>query len=152
MNSEYAVSRVNTNGLLDRLRSNIDSFFESIDHEAIEDLVFFFPPYSALYWCNAQDRGYFDDFMAAKRYFISKAGCINANVYDFQDVEFITALDNYKDTTHYSPVINDWMVKCFARKINTTNSGIAKERQIKLEERIADFRERYKDLFERVSN
>ena len=46
----------------------------------------------------------------------------NHNVYDFQAEELIGDLDNYKDTTHYKPEINDWMIRCFYNNNNLVNN------------------------------
>ena len=40
----------------------------------------------------------------------------NVTVYDFQAIPEICDLDNYKDITHYSAQINEYMVDCFANK------------------------------------
>lgn len=112
-NSKYALSTVDTNNLQERMQGIIDRLFETIKSEECE-YNFFFPPYSSLFWYNAQTNGYFDTFMWAKSYIYQKAEKIGCKVYDFQSAEFTTDLNNYRDTTHYKPEINDWMVDCFS--------------------------------------
>ncbi len=109
----YSVSRVNVDDLNNRMKSNIDKFIDQFDFHAGQH-IFFFPPYSSLYWCDAEDMGYFEAYMSAKAYFEKKACENGAEVFDFQAAELTMNLDNYKDTTHYSPEVNDWMTRCFA--------------------------------------
>lgn len=110
--------------------------------------VFFFPPYSSLYWCMTQDEGYFDIYMDAKRYFIERACSLGATVFDFQGEELTADLDNYKDITHYSPAISDMMVRCFAARDKIVDAdGI--DRAISRTRRLAsEFRARHGDLFD----
>lgn len=113
--NSYSVSEVEQDGLYERMKSNIDSFLSTIDINKGEH-IFFFPPYSALYWCDTKEKGYFDDYLKAKEYFVKRANECGATVYDFQSADVTMNLNNYKDTTHYSPGINDWMVRCFANR------------------------------------
>ena len=63
---------------------------------------------------------------------MSKAIQQNHNVYDFQAEELIGDLDNYKDTTHYKPEINDWMTRCFYNNNNLVNNETIAENETKL--------------------
>ena len=109
----------------------IDTFFEDIrDYKG--GYNFFFPPYSVLFWHNADKKGYIKPYLDAKKYFVKKAIQLNHNVYDFQSEELIGDLDNYTDTTHYKPEINDWMTKCFYNNSNLVNDEITAENETKL--------------------
>lgn len=113
LSEEYAVSDVVTENLYSRMTNRIDNYLATLDFEKGEH-VFFFPPYSSLYWCNAQNKGYFDEYLQAKEYFVQQVSKHGVMIYDFQCTEATMNLDNYKDTTHYTPEINDWMVECFS--------------------------------------
>lgn len=146
-NGQYGVSEVKLDGLYERMESNVDEFLASLDFEKGEH-IFFFPPYSTLYWCDAQKRGYFDVFLNIKEYFVNRANECGAIVYDFQSADLTVDLDNYKDTTHYSPEINDWMLKCFANKENIVtveNISVFKEGLI---ENVEQFVEEHAFLFD----
>ena len=125
------VSEVDNKGLNERMKKNIDKFFEDLK-DCKDKYNFFFPPYSVLFWHNADKKGYIKQYLDAKRYFVTKAIQQNHNVYDFQAEEFICDLDNYKDTTHYKPEINDWMTKCFYNNSNLVNDEITAENETKL--------------------
>lgn len=143
----YSVSAVDVENLLNRMISNIDMFLKDFDTESVS-YHFFFPPYSSLYWCDTQTQGYYDIYSEAKKYFIKKATALNCEVYDFQSEDITLDLNNYKDTTHYSPDINDWMVTCFASGKCLVTPEIYDLYQLRLLENTNRFRERYSDLFE----
>lgn len=146
VSGKYSVSKVDTENLYERMTAHIDDYLLKYDFEKGAH-TFFFPPYSSLYWCDAQNSGYFNAYLCAKQYFVERATEYGANVYDFQCADFTTDLDNYKDTTHYRPEINDWMVECFANRdylATTENYGTFQE---KLIENTNSFRNEYADLF-----
>lgn len=147
-NEEFAVSEVEVEGLYNRMTQCIDRYLAAFDFSKGEH-KFFFPPYSSLFWCDAQDSGYFDYYLQAKKYFVERASEYGAEVYDFQCAEFTMALDNYKDTTHYSPEINDWMVDCFANNSYVVTGENMDEFQKSLKENTIAFREMYSDLFDK---
>ena len=113
-NNLYALSSVRVENLYSQMTQNMESFLNSIEqiNHSNRDIYFFFPPYSSLFWYSAKD--YRDTYLAAKRYFIEQACSLGFTVYDFQSAEFTSDLNYYKDSTHYSPEINDWMTHCFA--------------------------------------
>jgi len=143
---QYQVSYVNTEGLYEGAVECIDAFFDQCDFEKGEH-VFFFPPYSSVCWVEYQMRGQFDAYMQIKQYFIGKALEHGIKVYDFQAAEFTMDLDNYRDTVHYMPPINDWMVECFAGE----DYVVTEENRLSFEEKLIEntsaFREKYPDLF-----
>lgn len=143
----YAVSAVDTDNLYQRMCVHIDDYLARFDFEKGAH-VFFFPPYSSLYWCDSQDYGYFDVYMRAKAYFVARAAALGAMVYDFQCTELAMDLDNYKDTTHYSPEINDWMVRCFAKGDYLATPENCDSFREKLMENTQRFREAYAELFD----
>lgn len=145
--NKNSASDVNTKKLYKRMTTHIDEYLMSFNFEKGAH-TFFFPPYSSLYWCDAQNSGYFDAYLRAKQYFVERAAEFGANVFDFQCADFTTDLDNYKDTMHYRPEINDWMVECFANKdylATVENYGAFRE---KLIENTNSFRNEYAGLLE----
>ena len=144
--SRYDVSDVDTTDLLDRMTHNIDIFFSGLDFTAGQH-IFFFPPYSALFWCNAQDRGYFEEYLEAKEYFIHKALAAGATVFDFQSDKLSMDLNNYKDTTHFSPAVNDWETEQFAESKYLVTEDNREELEQKLRENTERFRREHKEWF-----
>ena len=112
--SAYSTSTPDTDGLYERMTAEIDGFLESYIFQSDKKYVFFFPPYSALYWYTTQKDNYFDIYMDVKKYIVNKSSDKNnVEIFDFQSMAEICDLDNYKDTTHYSADINELMVDCF---------------------------------------
>lgn len=112
-----AVSSVDTDDLYNKMIKGIDDFFAGLNLSDA-NYYFFFPPYSSLHWCNVQNGGYLECYLDAEEYFIEKANENGATVFYFQAAEQTTDLNNYKDTTHYSPKLNDWMTHCFSNNEN----------------------------------
>lgn len=113
-NKKYQVSQINTDELYDRLVKNADWFFSQIDFST-GDYIFVFPPYSALYWYESVQQGYYHQFKDIKQYIAEKlSNYKNVKIFDFQSAEFIVDLNFYKDTTHFCGGISDWMVDHFA--------------------------------------
>lgn len=142
----FSVSLVETEGLYEGAVECIDTFFEQCDFEKGEH-IFFFPPYSSVCWVEYQLRDQFEIYMQIKQYFIEKALAYGVTVYDFQAADFTMDLNHYRDTIHYMPNINDWMVKRFA----DGNYVVTAENRLQLEEKLTEntntFRARYPDLF-----
>lgn len=123
----YKVSDIELDNLSNTMKTQIDLFFETITPN--ENYIFFFPPYSSLYWSDAASHGYLDTYLEYEEYFIKRAEQTGAKIFFFQDDELTTDLDNYRDTTHYSPAINDWMIYCFANNTHIVTSQTIKEAQ-----------------------
>lgn len=143
----YRVSEVDTTGLYEKMVDGIDAFFSQLNLRDA-NYFFFFPPYSSLYWCDAQEEGYFDAYLDAKEYFVEKAAESGAIVYDFQGADLTTNLDNYKDATHYSPEINDWMTNCFSLKENVITPDNCSEYREKIIVNMESIRKEYPAIFE----
>ena len=142
----FSVSHVDTEGLYEGAVECIDTFFAQCDFEKGEH-VFFFPPYSSVCWVEYQERAQFDVYMLIKQYFIEKALDQGLTVYDFQAAEFTMELENYRDTIHYMPNINDWMVECFASGEYVVTAENRLQLEEKLEENTNNFRLKYPELF-----
>ena len=141
----YAVSEVDLSGMSERMESNFDMLLStaaSVDGE----ISFFFPPYSSLYWYSSPD--YIDTYLEFKERFISQACKLGFTVYDFQSSSLCADLNNYKDSTHYSGEINDWMTCCFASGEHIVSPETAADFQQSLRDNIALFYKRYSDRLE----
>ena len=145
---KYAVSSVDTENLYQRMVEQIDAFLCQFDYSKGEH-IFFFPPYSALYWCDSRNEGYMDAYLLAKQYFVEQASGYGATVYDFQAEDYVMDLNNYKDTTHYSPEINDMIVKSFSEGTHIATVENTAQTQQKLSENIIAFFETRTDIFEK---
>ena len=143
LNDSYAVSEVETEGLRERLEYNFDMVFDSIAGFE-EDVTFFFPPYSMLYWHDISE--YMDIFLDAKASFIARAEALGCTVYDFQYIPQCMDLNYYKDSSHYSGELNDYMTRCFAGDEHKVNSATAADCRQMLTENLQQFREQYSDI------
>lgn len=86
----------------------------------------FIPPYSIL---ALYQRGNILELdLKAKLYLAEKLEEYkNVEIYDFTALSDLTHnLDNYKDLTHYSPKINDYIIDCISKKENKADRRIAK--------------------------
>lgn len=97
----------------DNLTANINLVREQIEAHPKTQFKIFFPSYSMLYWDNLYRTGdleaYLYNMEQAINSFISYD---NAELYYFQDERaIVTDLDNYMDTLHFSPQINQYMAE-----------------------------------------
>lgn len=103
--------------------------------ETMEDtqFVFFFPPYSILYWYNCMAEGSIDAYMAEIEMITQMLlSYPNVKIFYFQnEYDLITDLNNYCDYTHYHYELNNYMTKCFS---NGTNELTLKNYKTILEE------------------
>lgn len=100
--------------LLGRMEGRFDEYLTHLDFTQGE-YTFFFPPYSALFWNYAAEAGYGEIYLTFKTYAEERLlEMPHVKIYDFQNAERITDLEQYKDYTHYAPSVNDWMLRCFA--------------------------------------
>jgi hypothetical protein len=112
--SKQGTSTPDLDGLHERMMTEVDDYLDSFAFQDDKEYVFFFPPYSALYWYTTLEDRYFDVYMEVKTHIVTKLlEKDNVTVFDFQAIPQICDLDNYKDITHYSAEINEFMVDCF---------------------------------------
>ncbi len=145
LNHRYSITEIKTDDLYDTMAGRIDHLMERLDFDK-GNHIFFFPPYSSLYWSDMQLDGHFEDLIRAKRYFIERAFEKGASVFDFQAADLTGDLNNYKDTTHYTPEINDWMVRCFANSRYLVTEGSLEEYLELLKENTDRFRDAHMEL------
>lgn len=117
LSNNTGLSKPDTAGVYERMRVNSDRIIDIVCSDNTKNVTLFFPPYSALYWADLMEKGLFEEYMLIKEYIVSKTENMpHITVYDFQPMETISDLNNYKDITHYSAVINEIMVDCFANQ------------------------------------
>ena len=82
--------------------------------------VFYFAPFSILYWDQEVREGNFDSTMSAVKYAVGQLlSYENVKVYFFHnEQDIITNLDNYKDYSHYGKWINSYLTKAMAADQN----------------------------------
>lgn len=141
----YNVSDVETDGLYNKMVKKIDVYFEKLQLDQGEHILFF-PPYSMLYWSSRSDE-LFDILAAGKKYYIEKALEKGIKVYDFQAADFTSDLNNYKDLTHYKGEINDWMTEQFSSDEYLLTEENYTEFLSALEAKRNDFKHDRADLF-----
>ncbi len=108
------------NGNIALLRAQIEAHPET-------EFVFFVPPYSQLWWDDAERSGMTDVYLHAEKLALSALlGYDNVQVYDFQNENDVTwNLDYYMDTVHFAPEINFRILQWIAQgKAQVTKENI----------------------------
>lgn len=147
IDASYSVSEVELDGLSQRMKENADKLFQNLPGDKSRYHIFF-PPYSVLFWSDAAQKGYFEEYQDAKRYVLQRAEEYGIEVYDFQAQDFVSDLNIYKDSTHYGSQINDWMVGCFASGECLLDAQTLEENIAALSDAVDAFTEEYAWLFE----
>ena len=76
-------------------------------------------------WVYCLDAGVFDEVMDLKKHAMEELLLFkHVELSDFQDDFAITHdLDNYKDTSHFSPEISSYLVTCLAKRSHMVTKG-----------------------------
>lgn len=129
---KFATNELDPQGLEERMKASIDHFFEGdIDWRKC---MMFLPPYSVLYWYQMKQETVLDELLTARAYFVQKATMAGCTVFDFQVHACTMSLDNYKDTTHYAPAINNLIAELLLDpSYIVTPESVARSNQILLE-------------------
>lgn len=136
-----SISKQNHEGMYERMIENVDRKLTTIIDES-NNYVFFFPPYSAAFWSDAESAGYAEIWYSVKEYIIQKLlEYSNVEIYDFQYTEEICDLEHYRDVTHYGKELNDWMIGCFATDMNKVSKDNVNENIDALRKLVYKFRE-----------
>ena len=104
-----------------KVEGNLDNVVSLIEAHPDTEFVFFFPPFSILYWDRELRSGTFDATMDATEYAISVLlSYDNVRLYFYQaEEEIISDLDHYKDYSHYGNWINnmitEWIAEDYGR-------------------------------------
>ncbi|MDO5298061.1 MAG: hypothetical protein Q4F18_01430 [Clostridia bacterium] len=106
---------------------NLIPFIEA--HPGTE-FLFFFPPYSLARWVDFYQSGMLHYHMNQKEAIVSALlPYENVKIFDFQaQTDWITALDNYIDISHYGPWINEAMAQAICEnRLRITSVSQAQE-------------------------
>lgn len=97
----------------DVLTANIDLIEKQISTHPETQFKIFFPAYSMLFWDNLYRTGDLEAYIYNMEQAITALiSYDNVEIYYFQDEkEIVTNLDNYMDTLHFSPDINQYMAE-----------------------------------------
>ena len=141
-NNLESVSSQNVDGMLERMKLKFDKdFYTTFNENHSKEFIIVLPPYSALMWYEAECEGYLDILYDFKKYIVNKFDKLeNVTIFDFQDFDEIVDLDNYKDTTHYKPELNDMIIENIYRNKSTINSNNVDEKIYKLDTLINNFK------------
>jgi len=105
--------------LFETMKQNFDiNIYKIIKENSDIKFDIFLPPYSILAWYDINEQGWLEDALKIKLYMFQKLKNLkNANLYDFQaNINFITNLENYVDTTHYKSKFNTFIIKNIYKK------------------------------------
>lgn len=107
---------IEAKGLGASVNENIDLLIETLSAlDKDTEYILFFPPYSSLFWVYAKQNGIFEIFCDAKeRIFELAQELENVTIFDFHNLELTADFENYRDISHYTKDINDYLVECFA--------------------------------------
>lgn len=97
----------------DNLDANISLITKQVKNHPETQFKIFFPAYSMLYWDNLYRTGDLEAYFYNMEQAIGTLLAYeNVEIYYFQDVtDIILNLDNYMDTLHFSPEINQYMAE-----------------------------------------
>ena len=103
--------------VMDKVGANLQQNIEMlIEAHPETEFVFYFVPFSILYWDQELRTGKFDSTISAVEYAIGELlQYPNVKIYFYHNEEdIITNLDNYKDYSHYGKWINSYLSKAMA--------------------------------------
>jgi|GEM_PF-135157 len=97
----------------ENLEGNIRLLEEEITEHPDTEFIFFFPPYSALWWDEVTRAGERDIYLHCEEKVMEMLLAHDqVTVYDFQnEADIVSDLDNYMDTVHFTPQINQYMAE-----------------------------------------
>lgn len=140
LSGNASISKQDTDNMRERMMDNVDKKLTNIISED-NHYIFYFPPYSAAYWSDAESAGYADIWCDVKEYIENKLlEYNNVEVYDFQYTDEICNLEHYRDVTHYGKELNDWMTMCFSTEEYKVTRENIKENIICLKSMLQKFR------------
>ena len=104
------------------------------------------PPYSALYWYNAQQEGYYDILMDFKKEVVNKLSKYNnVRIIDMHAIDGIADLNHYKDITHYDMILQEQIVDRIKDETNDLNMENIEGSIQKLNSILEQFKEENQD-------
>ena len=132
-------------------RENIDIIENQVVNNPETEFIFFFPPYSFLWFDNINRCGDTDAYIYNMKTCVERLLVYdNVRFFNFLDDEsVVTDLDNYMDALHFTPEINRYIVseivennkEILADNIDETFEHLAEYADITVEQRIKDYGE-----------
>ncbi len=138
--------------IMDKTEANLSKNIKPlIEAHPETKFVFYFAPFSILYWDQEVRKGNFDSTIDAVEYAIGELlEYENVTVYFFhQEEEVITNLDNYRDYSHYGKWINSYLTRAMAENKNRLTSDFYKDKIEEMRDYIHAFDFEY--IFEEYS-
>ena len=128
-------------------RKNLENYILKYARENPEvKFDLFLPPYSVYLWNTLEEFNTLDTFCSDRNFLAQEvAKYPNIRLHDFHAEEkIICNLDLYKDVTHYSPAVNDWILEGIA-----SGKYICKKNEfLKRTERIKALEKKYRKEFD----
>ncbi len=90
-----------------------ETIMDFVQNNPQTEFIMIFPPYSRLYYAlwAQYNLPYWEIHKAMIKYFVHKSEALpNLKVFAFGKENFLDVIANYKDTSHYHPSINSWML------------------------------------------
>jgi hypothetical protein len=130
-NRDISINDYDISMLKESFDANFKKHFQ--DNPDVEFDIFF-PPYSVLVWIDTYEKGLVDKILAFRSYVVEFASKQpNVRIFDFQSIgDIVLDLNNYKDVSHYSPSINDFMIDSISTGAHLTDTQKDKINQVKL--------------------
>ena len=107
--------------IINKVKANLNQNIEPlIEANPDTEFVFYFVPFSILYWDQEVREGKFDSTMSAVEYALGELLTHeNVKIYFYHNEEkIITDLDNYKDYSQYGKWINSYLTQAMASDQN----------------------------------
>lgn len=114
---EPSESKRDTAVIMDKVKANLQQNIKPlIEANPETEFVFYFVPFSILYWDQELRNGTFDSTIDAVEYAIGELlQYPNVTIYFYhQEEDIITNLDHYKDYSHYGKWINSYLTQAMA--------------------------------------
>ncbi|MCR5798982.1 MAG: hypothetical protein K6G69_02810 [Lachnospiraceae bacterium] len=106
--------------MLEKCRQNMDYLIYTIKEHPDTRFVFYYPPYSVLFWEEAVAEDNCEDVLELYRVSMERLlTCDNVLIFNFQDdEELVTDLSRYRDVCHHDPQGNRFIYECVRDTIN----------------------------------
>lgn len=139
------LSATETEKILANMRYKVDTYLvTAAASNPNQTIIFYFPPYSALYWCEVQNNGYLDILLETKEYIAnSLSPYSNIILYDFQTIEMISDLQYYHDSLHYTSYGNKLVIDFIAKNSFILSSYDKNKDRQRILSKITDFQATY---------
>lgn len=135
------LSEIKSTDIYENFILNFERYITELRLDQVSsEVVFVFPPYSALFWVDLINTSKYDIFIEAKKYMIERLlEYDNVRIYDFHDFEGIGDLNHYKDTTHFDSTYGNMIIDSLLKENYIINTNNYEERIENMNVLIKDF-------------